>query len=67
MTSPDGITWTIRETPADNAWLGVTWGNDLFVAVAAGGGNITSRVMTSPDGITWTIRTSAILAAWSSA
>ena len=57
MTSPDGITWTIRTSAADNSWNGVTYGNGLFVAVAGTGtGN---RVMTSPDGITWTIRTSA--------
>jgi hypothetical protein len=45
MTSPDGITWTIRTSAADNDWAGVTYGNGLFVAVAhSGTGN---RVMTS--------------------
>jgi len=45
MTSPDGITWTIRTSAADNAWNGITYGNGLFVAVSATGtGN---RVMTS--------------------
>jgi hypothetical protein len=44
MTSPDGITWTARTSAADNAWLSVTYGNGLFVAVAISGtGN---RVMT---------------------
>lgn len=44
--------------------IGLTWGNNLFVAVAASGtGN---RVMTSPDGITWTSRTSAADNAWRS-
>jgi len=57
MTSPDGITWTIRTSAADNNWYGVTYGNGLFVAVADTG--VGNRVMTSPDGITWTIRTSA--------
>lgn len=57
MTSPDGITWTVRTTPADNFWSSICYGNNLFVAVAySGTGN---RVMTSPDGITWTIRASA--------
>jgi predicted RecA/RadA family phage recombinase len=58
MTSPDGITWTSRTTPAvDKGWYAVAYGNSLFVAVAdSGTGN---RVMTSPDGITWTSRTSA--------
>jgi len=45
MTSPDGINWTLRTSAADNNWLGVTYGNGLFVAVAnTGTGN---RVMTS--------------------
>jgi hypothetical protein len=45
MTSPDGITWTARTSAADNNWIGVTFGNGLFVAVAwSGTGN---RVMTS--------------------
>ncbi len=49
--------FTIASSAADNDWYGVTYGNVLFVAVAATGtGN---RVMTSPDGINWTIRTSA--------
>ena len=47
-----GDTWTARTSAADNNWIGVTFGNGLFVAVAwSGTGN---RVMTSPDGITWT-------------
>jgi hypothetical protein len=51
------LTWTARTSAADNNWYGVTYGNGLFVAIAASGtGN---RVMTSPDGITWTARTSA--------
>jgi hypothetical protein len=57
MTSPDGITWTMRATPADNSWRGIYWNGSLFVAVASDGtGN---RIMTSPDGINWTIRSTA--------
>jgi hypothetical protein len=64
MTSPDGITWTIRTSAADNSWRDITFGNGLFVAVASSGtGN---RVMTSPDGITWTSRTSAADNDWRS-
>ena len=45
MTSPDGITWTIRTSAADNSWSGIAYGNGLFVAVAdSGTGN---RVMKS--------------------
>ena len=57
--------WYIRASAADNAWVSITFGNNLFVAVAyTGSGN---RVMTSPDGITWTIRTSAADNEWVSA
>lgn len=54
MTSPDGITWTLRTSPSKN-WQSVTYGNGLYVAVA--NGFVTDSVMTSPDGITWTSRT----------
>lgn len=53
MTSPDGITWTWRSSPADNSWRSITYGNGLFVAVSFGGDQ---RLMTSPDGINWTLR-----------
>ena len=44
MSSPDGITWTIRTSAADNDWRSVAYGNGMFVAVASSGtGN---RVMT---------------------
>ncbi|MNQ97149.1 hypothetical protein D3C85_1127810 [compost metagenome] len=48
MTSPDGVNWTARTTPADNGWQGLAWSPALsrFAAVAnTGTGN---RVMTSP-------------------
>jgi hypothetical protein len=62
MTSPDGITWTVRTSAADNTWDSVTYGKGLFVVVSTNGtGN---RVMTSPDGITWTSRMSAADNAW---
>jgi len=53
MTSPDGITWTLRSSPT-NVWRDVCYGVGLYVAVASSGTN--DRVMTSPDGITWTSR-----------
>jgi hypothetical protein len=55
MTSPDGITWTIRTGIANVQWHSVTWSPTLglFAAVGLGG---TNSVMTSPDGITWTAR-----------
>ena len=50
--------WTARNSPATiNGWFSVTYGNDLFVAVAYTT-STTQAVMTSPDGINWTIRSS---------
>jgi len=64
MTSPDGLTWTARTTPAaDSPWTAVTYGNGQFVAVAQSG---TSQVLTSPDGIAWTARTAAANNTWRS-
>ena len=64
MTSPNGITWTIRSSAADNQWTSITYGNGVFVAVAYSG--IGNKVMTSPDGITWTSRTSDYINSWNS-
>jgi alpha-tubulin suppressor-like RCC1 family protein len=64
MTSPDGITWTLRNAPNGNYWSSITRGNNLFVAVSiTGTGN---RVMTSSDGITWTSRTTPADNNWTS-
>jgi hypothetical protein len=58
MTSPDGITWTLQNTP-NRRWFDVIWaaeannGNGRFVAVANGG--TPNRAMYSDDGITWTL------------
>jgi hypothetical protein len=58
MTSPDGVTWTTRTTPADIAWASIAYGNGLFVAVASSSGS-GNKVMTSVDGINWVTRASA--------
>ena len=59
-----GGIWVTRSSAADNNWTSVTYGNEIFVAVASSGtGN---RVMTSPDGINWTIRNSAADNSWTS-
>ena len=42
-----GDTWTARTSAADNDWMGVTFANGLFVAVAESGTG--DRVMTSAD------------------
>ncbi len=55
-TSPDGITWTARVTPATDDLLGVaTDGSTIIVAVGDAG-----KILTSPDGVTWTARVSGI-------
>ena len=45
MTSPDGITWTLRTSAADNNWYSVTYGNGIFVAISST--ISTQKVMTS--------------------
>ena len=46
-TSPDGITWTERDS-SQLGLNGVTWDGAQFIAVGSG------KVVTSPGGITWT-------------
>lgn len=55
MTSPDGVTWTLRVTSNDSL-NAIAWSPDLALFCAVGAGVI----MTSPDGITWTDRVPAI-------
>jgi len=63
-TAGKGIEWTTQNSAANYQWRSVTYGNGLFVAVAANGtGN---RVMTSPDGINWTSSNSASDNLWTS-
>src|SRR5207248_56089 len=45
LTSPDGATWTSRNSGADS-FFGVAYGGGLFMAVGA-------ATMTSADGIIW--------------
>jgi hypothetical protein len=58
-----GSVWTLETASENNSWIGITYGNGLFVAVSQSG---TNRIMTSPDGITWTARTAPEANAWSS-
>ncbi len=63
LTSPDGITWTVR-TPTTSRAVDlndVTYSSALSLWIAVGdangsGGN-KAYILTSPDGITWTERT----------
>ncbi len=50
MTSPDGVSWTVRSTPANHPWASVAGGAGCLVSVASDGG-----VMRSADlGASWT-------------
>jgi hypothetical protein len=53
LTSPDGVSWTVRTSGTSNLLFGVAYGNGLFVAVGMSG-----TILTSPDGVNWTARTS---------
>jgi hypothetical protein len=64
MTSPDGVVWTARTTPADNSWRAITWSQELSLLVAVADTGSGNRVMTSSDGITWTLRASAADLTW---
>lgn len=64
MTSPDGITWTLRTGANTNDYESVIFGNGIFVAVSING--VGNRVMTSTDGINWTERLSAANHLWTS-
>ncbi|MDP1688897.1 MAG: tail fiber domain-containing protein [bacterium] len=80
MTSPDGINWTLRNTPIGigvtvnvGSWQSVTYGNGKFVAVSqtylegivTNNGTANQYVMTSSNGINWATSTTPI-AIWQS-
>ncbi len=56
LTSPDGVTWTIRPTATDHCLSGVTYGNNMFVAVGRDNAEGYDVILTSHDGIKWTRR-----------
>ena len=64
LTSSDAINWVSRTGSAANNWISVTWGNNLFVAIAQTAASATNAIMTSPDGITWTSRSSISNSEW---
>lgn len=56
--------WTQQKSAANNQWLGIAYGNNLYVAISIDGSG--NRVMTSPDGVAWTIGASAANLEWRS-
>ena len=55
MTSPDGITWTLRNLPVALELGGIIWADTLgkFVAIGANSGGAASYSAVSTDGINW--------------
>ena len=53
FTSPDGASWTGRNSPFDSC-RSIDWNGSLAVAVGTG----TNAIATSPDGVNWTGRNS---------
>jgi predicted RecA/RadA family phage recombinase len=65
MTSPDGINWDLRVTPANNSkWWAVCWSAELGLFCAVAWSGLDGLVMTSPDGIEWTIQVAASTNQW---
>ncbi|QNI89551.1 hypothetical protein [Synechococcus sp. ROS8604] len=56
MTSADGRSWSLRQTPANNNWTWVCWAPELGLLVAVASSGTGNRVMTSSDALTWTAR-----------
>lgn len=57
MTSPNGFTWTLRNTPTSNQWEDVAYSPTLNLFVATSRFQHTNGYMTSSDGINWTAHT----------
>ena len=49
LTSPDGTTWSKRNSGTSEEFLGVTYGNGIFLTIGLDG-----NILISPDGTTWT-------------
>src|SRR5438876_1159874 len=66
MTSPDGLTWTGRTSPADSAgnFIEVAWSDALALFATTSSVLSTTPVMTSSDGITWTSKTVSPSTQW---
>lgn len=57
-----GITWSLANTSAANAWIDITFGNNTFVAISLDG---TNRAMYSTNnGATWTTGTAGFSVQW---
>ena len=50
MVSRDGINWSLRRSPGNNAWSSVAFGNNRFVAVSTDGNTLTPTMYTLEAG-----------------
>ncbi len=50
VSTDGGNTWSLQTMPSLRAWLGISYGNGVFVSVPFAG-NVSA---VSPDGVTWT-------------
>jgi len=59
ITSPDGVTWTARATPAGVLYNDIIWSASLglFVAVGTKSGDGSNTITTSSNGVTWSSAT----------
>ncbi|MBU6400726.1 MAG: hypothetical protein KGS61_10430 [Verrucomicrobia bacterium] len=60
MSSPDGVTWTQRNSGTANGFGAVVYAGQQFVAVGGTyvGGTVVGPIATSTDGVTWTLHDS---------
>lgn len=64
LSSPDGVTWTLRSLPSAAQWTHVTYANGLFIATRADSANTIAK--SSDGGATWSSTTMPSTAIWSS-
>ena len=50
VSTDGGNTWATHAMPSSQSWIGIAYGNGVFVTAAYGG----SVCAVSPDGVTWT-------------
>jgi hypothetical protein len=55
LASPDGITWSSRDSSTTRELFGISWLSSQFVATGGAG-----MILTSSDGITWIARASGV-------
>jgi|694.fasta_scaffold03561_2 hypothetical protein len=66
ITSPYGMTWTVRTNPVDNNWTSICWSPELNLFVAISNTGTGDRIMTSSDGINWISRSNPVDNNWTS-